>query len=113
VPVEATEPVHIQTICNVVVTFFDRGIEFQIRVMMNTRTYILKRSEIEKAFSMGDYVSTVEEAFRLYGDGKVQMPPKLYLPFDKGDLRCMPAYISSIKAAVVLPPIFEPFIDMH
>jgi alanine dehydrogenase len=64
-------------------------------------TYIIKRPEIEKVFNMSDCVSIVEEAFRLYGEGKVQMPPKLYLSFDRGDLRCMPAYIPSTKAAGV------------
>ena len=48
---------------------------------------------------MRDYVSTIEKVFRLYGEGKVQMPPKVYLSFDKGDLRCMPAYIPSMKIA--------------
>jgi len=35
----------------------------------------------------------VEKAFRAYGSGKVDMPPKSYLYFKKGDLRSMPAYI--------------------
>ena len=68
-------------------------------VNMNMSTYVIKRSQIEKAFSMGDYVSVIEKAFRLYGEGGLQMPPKVYLSFDKGDLRCMPAYIPSMNIA--------------
>jgi alanine dehydrogenase len=64
-------------------------------------TYLLKRSDIEKALTMEDCVRVTEEAFRLYGEKKVQMPPKSYLYFEDyfGDLRCMPAYIRDIGAA--------------
>lgn len=65
------------------------------------RTYIIKRADIEDVFSMPDYVSTIETAFKLYGRGGVQMPPKMYLTFDKGDLRCMPVYVPSMNAAGV------------
>jgi alanine dehydrogenase len=68
---------------------------------MKTSTYIIKRSEIENVLGMGEYINIVEEAFKLYGEGKVQMPAKVYLSFDKGDLRCMPAYLPSMKAAGV------------
>jgi alanine dehydrogenase len=69
--------------------------------MMNTSTYIIKKTQIEKIFTMQDYVSAIEEGFRLYGQGKVQMPPKVYLSFPKGDLRCMPVYIPSLNIAGV------------
>ena len=52
---------------------------------MNMSTYIIKRPEIENVFNMSDYVSAIERAFRLYGEGRVEMPPKVYLSFDKGD----------------------------
>jgi alanine dehydrogenase len=68
---------------------------------MEISTYIIKRSEIEEVFGMADYINAIEKAFMLYGEGKVQMPPKVYLSFDKGDLRCMPAYLPSMKAAGV------------
>ncbi len=68
---------------------------------MNKPTYIIKRAQIENAYSMKDYVKTVEKAFKLYGQGKVQMPPKVYLYFGKGDLRCMPVYIPSMRIAGV------------
>ena len=68
---------------------------------MKTSTYIIKRPQIEKIFEMRDYISAVEKAFKLYGEGKVQMPPKVYLSFPKGDLRCMPVYIPSLNIAGV------------
>jgi len=61
----------------------------------------MKRSKIEKVFGMADYICVIEKAFMLYGKEKVQMLPKVYLSFDKGDLRCMPAYLPSLKAAGV------------
>lgn len=68
---------------------------------MNTSTYIIKRPQIKKVFGMRDYISAVEKAFKLYGEGKVQMPPKVYLSFTKGDLRCMPVYIPDLNIAGV------------
>jgi alanine dehydrogenase len=41
--------------------------------------------------------TAIEEAFAEHGRGKVQMPPKLYIQFDKGDFRTMPAYIPSLS----------------
>jgi alanine dehydrogenase len=66
-------------------------------------TYLIKRSDVEKALTMKDCVDVVEKAFRLYGEEKVQMPPKAYLYFTEfsGDLRCMPGYIPELHAAGV------------
>lgn len=64
-------------------------------------TYIIKRSQIERLLNMNDYISIVKKAFKLYGEGQTQMPPKVYLLFDRGDLRCMPVYIPSMKIAGV------------
>ncbi len=68
---------------------------------MTQSTYIIGADIIKNAFSMADYVSTIEKAFELYGRGQVQMPPKMYLTFDKGDLRCMPVYIPAMNTAGV------------
>jgi len=64
-------------------------------------TYLIKKSDVEKALTMKDCFEVTETAFRLYGEGKVQMPPKSYLYFEDyfGDLRCMPAYVRDIGAA--------------
>ncbi len=68
---------------------------------MTQTTYIIARDMIENAFSMADFISIIEKAFELYGRGQVQMPPKQYLTFDKGDLRCMPVYIPAMNTAGV------------
>ncbi len=76
---------------------------------MAEATLLVTRSQIENVLNMRDCVSIVEEAFRLYGQGQVQMPPKMYLSFEKGDLRCMPAYIGSIGMAGVKNVNVHPF----
>lgn len=43
---------------------------------------------------MSDTLKVVEKAFCEYARGNVQMPPKSYLSFPKGDLRSMPAYLA-------------------
>jgi alanine dehydrogenase len=40
--------------------------------------------------------AAIEEAFAEHGRGRVQMPPKLYIQFEHGDFRTMPAYIPSL-----------------
>ncbi len=69
--------------------------------MSSRETYLITRSEVKKALTMADAVAAVEAAFRAYGDGKVQMPPKVYLGFEKGDLRSMPAYLPELGLAGV------------
>ncbi|MCQ8893812.1 MAG: NAD(P)-binding domain-containing protein [Methanolinea sp.] len=43
----------------------------------------------------------IEEAFAEHARGNVQMPPKLYITFEKGDFRTMPGYIPSLGIAGV------------
>jgi alanine dehydrogenase len=64
-------------------------------------TYLVSASQIEAVFTMRDAVECVEAAFRLYGEEKVQMPPKVYLTFEKGDLRMMPVYLPTLSIAGV------------
>lgn len=45
--------------------------------------------------------AAVEEAFAEHARGHVQMPPKVYITFDEGDFRTMPAYIPSLGSAGV------------
>ena len=68
---------------------------------MSHKTYLIKKSDIAKVYKMKDALDCVENAFRLYGEGKVQMPSKVYLIFEKGDLRCMPSYIPAYNIAGV------------
>ncbi len=63
------------------------------------KTLILTRRDVERVIEMGDVIRAVENAFRLHALGKTQMPPKVYLNFEKGDLRAMPAYLEG-KAGV-------------
>lgn len=73
-----------------------RGIAVADRV-----TYLLSRADVEKALAMPEAVEAVEAAFRAYGEGRAQMPPKPYLQFEKGDLRAMPAYLPDLGMAAV------------
>lgn len=56
-------------------------------------TLILSREDVESILTMEMCMRAVEHAFELHGKGLTQMPAKIYLTFDKGDLRAMPAYI--------------------
>ncbi|MHC4480014.1 MAG: ornithine cyclodeaminase family protein [Planctomycetota bacterium] len=64
-------------------------------------TYLITQRQVENALSIADAVDAVEAAFRAYGEGRAQMPPKSYLHFDKGDLRSMPAYLPDLGLAAV------------
>ena len=57
---------------------------------------MLGRCEVEELLSMGEALKGVENAFRLDGEDRAIMPPKLYLdlPQYQGDFRAMPAYIN-------------------
>ena len=69
--------------------------------MNNKKTLIITQNKIKEILTIKETIDAVEEAFRLYGHDKVEMPPKMYLTFNKGDLRCMPAYIPDMNAAGV------------
>lgn len=62
---------------------------------MENQILWLNRTEVESLLDMKEALHVVQEAFRQHGLRKVQMPPKLYLYFEKhnGDLRTMPAYL--------------------
>ena len=63
--------------------------------MKGKKTLILERKAIEKLAGIKEAIGAVERAFRYFGEGKVQMPPKMYITVDKhlGDFRAMPAYV--------------------
>jgi len=58
-------------------------------------TLILTQEEIEGFLTMKDVMKAVEHAFEMHGKNAVQMPPKVYLTFEKGDLRAMPAHMEN------------------
>lgn len=71
--------------------------------MVKMKVLLLSREEIEGLISMKEAIKAVENAFRAKGLGKVQMPPKTYIYFQKydGDFRVMPAYLQEMGAAGV------------
>lgn len=54
-------------------------------------TLLLDRNSVNTLMKMSDVVNVVEEVFKIMGEGKANMPPKLYLSVEHGDFRAMPA----------------------
>jgi alanine dehydrogenase len=54
-------------------------------------TLLLDRNAVNTLMKMSDVVHVVEEVFKIMGEGKANMPPKLYLSVEHGDFRAMPA----------------------
>ena len=54
-------------------------------------TLILDRNAVNSLMSMSDVINVVEEALKMLGEGKANMPAKAYLPVEHGDFRAMPA----------------------
>ncbi len=50
---------------------------------------ILTSTEIMQIMDMDLALAAAREAFRAYGEGRVNMPPKAYLTLEKGDFRAM------------------------
>ncbi|MCQ8898191.1 MAG: ornithine cyclodeaminase family protein, partial [Hadesarchaea archaeon] len=67
------------------------------------RVLLLREREVGELLSMREVIAAVEEAFRLKGEGKTQMPPKSYVFFPRhgGDFRVMPAYLEEGEEAGV------------
>ncbi len=68
---------------------------------MDRHTRLLDQSRVRDVLTMDRALPAVEAGFEAYGRGEVQMPPKSYLYFDRGDLRCMPCYLPDAGLAVV------------
>ena len=70
-------------------------------------TLLIGGQAIRKVFSMKDAIKAVESGFREYGEGRVQMPPKVYMYFTDsegiqvGDLRVMPSYLPRFNTSGV------------
>jgi len=64
---------------------------------------ILTGKQIKKLLDMKDVLGAVENAFKHKGLGKVQMPSKVYLFYEKfnGDLRTMPSYVEDMDVSAV------------
>ncbi len=66
-------------------------------------TYLIKKSDVAKVLDMESCIESVESAFRLCGQKKIQMPPRSYLTLEEynGDIRSMLAYIAEFPIAGV------------
>ena len=69
----------------------------------SVKTLLLTGKQVKKLLDMKDVLGAVENAFRHKGLGKVQMPPKVYLFYEKfnGDLRTMPSYVEDMDVSAV------------
>ena len=69
----------------------------------SVRTLILTGKQVKKLLDMKDVLGAVENAFKHKGLDKVQMPPKLYIFYQKydGDLRTMPSYVEDMDVSAV------------
>ncbi len=55
----------------------------------------------EKGLAVPAVNKAIEQVFLEHGNGRVQMPSKLYVTFPHGDFRTMPAYVPSLGLAGV------------
>ncbi len=67
------------------------------------KTLILDKKNIEKLVDIKKIIKIMEDTFKEYGKGKVQMPAKMYLSLDKysGDFRAMPAYVEKFNKCAI------------
>ncbi len=66
-------------------------------------TLLLTDEQVKKLLSISEVIKAVELAFVQKGNGRVQMPAKVYLYFNKynGDLRTMPSYLEDLEISTV------------
>jgi len=62
-------------------------------------TLYLTQQEVQSTLDMKSTLEAVEKAFEEMGKGNIEMPPRVYLHFEKGVLIAMPAYMPGINAA--------------
>ncbi|MCR1955946.1 ornithine cyclodeaminase family protein [Clostridioides mangenotii] len=76
---------------------------------------LLSRNDIDKVFTMRDSIEGVKEAFRLFSEGKSEVPLRGQIPAPKyeGTFLSMPAYVEELDiASLKLVNIFPRNIDM-
>ncbi len=56
-------------------------------------TLLLDKNSVKDLLKMSAVITAVEDAFRVWAQGKAQMPAKSYLALARGDFRAMPAAI--------------------
>jgi len=64
---------------------------------------LISESEVAEILTIDEVIDAVEQAFREKGLGRVQMPSKVYINFEKnnGDFRVMPSYLEELDIAGV------------
>lgn len=67
------------------------------------KTLLLTESQVKQLLTMDEVFGAVELAFAEKGLNRVQMPPKLYIFYQKynGDLRAMPSYLEGLDVSAV------------
>jgi alanine dehydrogenase len=72
-------------------------------VRLVRETLILTDEDVKKLLDMREVMEVVERAFKEKGLGRVQMPKKSYIFYDKyeGDLRVMPSYLEVLDVSAV------------
>jgi alanine dehydrogenase len=67
----------------------------------NRKTLILSRTDMMGLVTPAEYVSCVEQAYRMHGKGRYFMEPKGHIVLDKypGEWEAMPSYIEEPEAA--------------
>lgn len=67
--------------------------------MTRPKTLIIDGKTVREIITMKDAVREVEKYFKLFGQGKAQMPPKEYITLSKynGDFRSMPTYVEGVE----------------
>ncbi|MEA3255099.1 MAG: ornithine cyclodeaminase family protein [Candidatus Altiarchaeota archaeon] len=63
-------------------------------------TLLLTEDDIKSVLDMSKVVEAVEEAFKAYGEGRINMPAKTYLYLEDGDFRAMYGVIKGIRQGV-------------
>lgn len=75
---------------------------------------LLSREDIKKVFSMEDAIKAVKDAFRIFTEGKSEVPLRINIPAPKhdGSLLFMPAYVPDLDyASLKIVNIFPKNID--
>jgi len=67
------------------------------------KTLILTRRDIHQLIDMRKAMAALQKAFSLFGRGRSQMPPKIYLHLDRfhGDFRAMPVYLEGLSTCAI------------
>jgi alanine dehydrogenase len=62
-------------------------------------TLYLTQEEVKQVLDMKSTLEAVESGFKEMGNENIEMPPRVYLHFEKGVLIAMPAYMPGLNAA--------------